>query len=927
MSISSASLSPDQTVLTIQADKPVVAGRYVTLSINSGLRDIAGNKFTACSACAWVNTQWSAPADPATVFDNASVLVNPAALYADGQSTTQVTISGISKNGALVPNGTQVAVTVDPIYRNDSMGGTILEGTVSPHDSRFKILTTLGGKVSFTYQSANLLDLAPGQTANSFVQVAPVDALGRSSWSVVNTGIQLYRGNSASINVNPASLLANGTSYGNIRITVLDNNGTPLPAGTPVGVTVDNAYQRGSAGGTLSGGVPSAVVAQDARFKIYEVQPGGVINLTYTTPVLAAGQSGATYVQVVDVDNAGLVTGLLGTQYIWLSESSGATHPQPVLSYATPGNGQTNVGRNALIVMVFSQPLDPSTVNSNSFGVYSSSNFGGIAGSIALSSGPGGPNSVVTFTPSALLGASQSFRFYIGSNILAADGQPLASGYSMNFSTGATIDTTAPSVTAFNPANGMTAVPLNSTLRIQFSEGIDPGTITPATVALINGATAVPYRWDIVSGVAGPNSLLRIFTDSLLTPNANYSLSITAGIRDSAGVPAIPASTTFTTGNATDTQTPVALVTPNGIANVPVTQNIVVTFSKSIDATSICCGNFVVRDWNRGQVVVSGSVMLDLANSRLTFTPTGQLRAGATYRIDIGTGIRDVAGNALATAQYLFFSTALAAGTGNLANGGALVLNPPEMYADGSFSALITVSNITYNGTIVPNGTKIGVTAQPAFASSVGGTVSGTPSGTSPDGRFLVFDTLGGKITAYVAPPDMRWLTPNNTATTTVQIVSLDADNNPVSVIATAPITLYGVGSAALSSANPTQTTNHETILAAVNDYRASLVTDGSQIGVQAVDSSNQPINWGTLSGGTVSSTDPSIMSFATTGGQATIGFDGPAGLQCHLGPVNAAGLTFGTHLIGTLRVITINSAGQDTGLITTKPIECYSLL
>ncbi|MEK6536620.1 MAG: Ig-like domain-containing protein, partial [Actinomycetota bacterium] len=466
MSISSVSLSLDQKVLTIQADKPVVAGRYVSLFFNSGLRDIAGNGFTACGACAWESTQWSAPADPSTVFDSATVSVNPTALYADGQSTTQITISGISKGGVLVPNGTQVAVTVAPIYRTDSVGGTILEGTVSPHDSRIKILTTLGGKVSFTYQSVNLPSMAPGQTVNSFVQVAPVDALGRPNWSVNNTAIQLYRGKTAAIGVNPANLLANGTSYGNISITVSDNTGTPLPAGTPVGVTVDKVYQLSSLGGTLSGGVPSTVVAQDTRVKVYEVQPGGVINLTYTTPVLAAGQSGNAYVQVVEVNNAGLVTGLMGVQGIVLNGSSGSTHPQPVLSYTTPANGQWNVGRNAPIVMVFSQSLDPVTVNSGTIW-----NYQGVAGSFALSSGPGGPNSVVTFTPSPLLGASQNFNFYISTSVKAADGQPLLAGYSFAFSTGATVDTTAPTVTAFNPANGMTAAPLNSTLRVQFSEG------------------------------------------------------------------------------------------------------------------------------------------------------------------------------------------------------------------------------------------------------------------------------------------------------------------------------------------------------------------------------------------------------------------------------------------------------------------------
>lgn len=78
------SLSADQKVLTVQADKPLVAGRYVVLELNNTLRDTAGNTLAACFPCSWVNTQWAAPADAATVFDQASVLVNPTSLYADG---------------------------------------------------------------------------------------------------------------------------------------------------------------------------------------------------------------------------------------------------------------------------------------------------------------------------------------------------------------------------------------------------------------------------------------------------------------------------------------------------------------------------------------------------------------------------------------------------------------------------------------------------------------------------------------------------------------------------------------------------------------------------------------------------------------------------------------------------------------------------
>lgn len=101
--------------------------------------------------------------------------VNPARLFADGQTTTTVTITNINRNSVLVPNGTVVAVTAQPVY-SASAGGTILGGTPSP-DPRFKLFTTVGAAVTLTYQSP-LLDLGTGSTTTATIQVAAADAAG-----------------------------------------------------------------------------------------------------------------------------------------------------------------------------------------------------------------------------------------------------------------------------------------------------------------------------------------------------------------------------------------------------------------------------------------------------------------------------------------------------------------------------------------------------------------------------------------------------------------------------------------------------------------------------------------------------------------------------------------------------------------------------
>lgn len=686
-----------------------------------------------------------------------------------------------------------------------------------------------------------------------------------------------------------------------------------------MGVSVDKVFSQASLGGTLSGGVLSATQAQDTRIKVYEVQPGGAVNLTYTAPTLASGQSGNAYVQVMEMDNAGLVTGQLDNLNIGLNGSSGATHPQPKLLYTMPAYGQWNVGRNAKVVLGFSQPLDPATINSSTIYSY------GVAGTLALSAGTAGPNTVVTFTPSAPLDANRSYNFLVYSSVKAADGQSLTTSYYFNYSTGSSNDTTVPNVLGFNPVDGMTSVPMNVALKVQFSEPINPLTVSSASVKLLDGSIEIPYTWSISASDTGPSSLLRLNPMSTLSSNRAYTLSVTGDVRDAVGSGTPPAATNFVTGNALDNARPsVSIVIPASSATgVPLNSTIQLTFSEAIDRLSLCCGNLVVRDTDYW-TVVPGSVAFDLSDSRITFTPSYPLRAGANYRIEISSEVRDLAGNS-SNPLYSYFRTALAAGTGTLPNAASLVMNPPEMYADGLASSAIVISNINTNGTTAPNGTRIGITAQPVFNPSVGGAVTGANVGASPDARFLVFETLGGKVSANFTPSDMTWLAPDQTRMATIQVVSLDAENNPVALLASAPVSLYGIKTVTVSSTDTALTDNHEDLLGVVKDYRDRLVTDGSRVGLQVVDASSNPVAWGVLAGGTVSASEPGIRIYSTAGGQFTAGFDGPVGQQCHLG-VPSSSLTVTNRNRGTLRVITVDSAGRDSGLVTTSPIECYNV-
>src|SRR2546421_454411 len=153
-----------------------------------------------------------------------------------------------------------------------------------------------------------------------------------------------------------------------------------------------------------------------------------------------------------------------------------------------------------------------------------------------------------TFNPRSALAptAVHTATITIGARDLA--GNALATDFSWSFTTGATPDTTAPTVSATVPANAATRVAISGNVAATFSEVMNPLTISTATFTLKQGTTAV----------AGTVSffflMIRRPPRSTLLPYAALFRSITIGARDLAGnALATDFSWSFTTGATPDT--------------------------------------------------------------------------------------------------------------------------------------------------------------------------------------------------------------------------------------------------------------------------------------------------------------------------------------------------------------------------------------
>ncbi|MDQ0662843.1 uncharacterized protein with LGFP repeats [Arthrobacter ulcerisalmonis] len=115
-----------------------------------------------------------------------------------------------------------------------------------------------------------------------------------------------------------------------------------------------------------------------------------------------------------------------------------------------------------------------------------------------------------------------------------------------------------------------------------------------------------------------------------------------------------------TGGGSTDTTAPT--VTPTspaaGATGVAATVNVTGTFSEGMDPSTITTNTFTLTD---GTAPVAAAVAYDAPGKVATLDPGADLAAGTTYTATIKggtTGVKDVAGNALAADQTWTFTTA-----------------------------------------------------------------------------------------------------------------------------------------------------------------------------------------------------------------------------------------------------------------------------
>ncbi len=360
----------------------------------------------------------------------------------------------------------------------------------------------------------------------------------------------------------------------------------------------------------------------------------------------------------------------LQTNYVWMF----TTGISPFVMATSPINEAVNVALNETVTATFNKPMNPSTINTNSFILTQAGTT--VAGSVTYTGVVG------TFTPSIPLTATTIYTAIITTFAEDISGNPVLVDYTWTFTTD-----TAPTITSTNPVDNAIEVPLNKMISATFSVPMNSATFTASSFTVKQANTTV-------AGVISYTNNTVTFVPALpLIENKVYTCTITTAVKNTIG-------TNMASNYVWDFTTIVPVVVPP--PPVATTGLFFGVFGGNAGITNQ--GLFTVVNGNLGTTAASSLITGfrdGTSNEVYTVTPlndglvTSQIYAAAPAPGTIAKAAIALAGLNAATAAYLSISPAampggIDPGAGEL---GGLTL-PPGVYKSNSGTFNITNGNL-----------------------------------------------------------------------------------------------------------------------------------------------------------------------------------------------------------------------------------------
>jgi methionine-rich copper-binding protein CopC len=304
------------------------------------------------------------------------------------------------------------------------------------------------------------------------------------------------------------------------------------------------------------------------------------------------------------------------------------TTPPEALATA-PTDNATDVQNSTVLQVLFSEPMDPASVSLS------------LMPDVLVSEPTwSADKTLATWTPTMLLAVSTTYQVTVTGTDEA--GNALERPVVFSFSTAAQGDTTPPTLVSSSPANGASAVPTSTRLRLTFSEAMATMSVVVRTSPPVAQGRATWSDGDRTATFTAPAEPWASGTTYLVTVTGT----------DLAGNPLGATNVTFTTSRAADTTPPTIIAsTPDaGATNVPTATRLSLTFSEEMSTSSLVVATSPTMalgppSWSNGNATVTWP------------TPPTDWEPGRDYVVNVSA--TDVSGNPLSAGRLTFSTSPL----------------------------------------------------------------------------------------------------------------------------------------------------------------------------------------------------------------------------------------------------------------------------
>ena len=418
----------------------------------------------------------------------------------------------------------------------------------------------------------------------------------------------------------------------------------------------------------------------------------------------------------------------------------------PTVFEINPLDGAADVPVNGMVTARFAEPLQPESVVAGVIQLFETGDpLVEVPGTVSLSM----DHLTVTFESDADLNQVTPYTVRV-QGVRDVAGNLMAGVFESTFTTTGVLDNTPPSILRTSIFNFQSDVPINSPYTVEFSEPVNPSSLTPDSFQVLDQFDDPTIGIIAETPVTG---MIQVDADGMrasFIPDPNYPrfhtiiVKITTAVTDLAGNPLEHEFVAyFFPDFFTDTD-PLVLENTfpqDGNFDIPLNAVLIFKFDEPLD---------VFNDFQRDVKLevddggispeIPGSFSMSGGNGELTFVPEPLLAPNTRYRVTLNSSIKDVAGNPLTASTVLFFQTGM-----------DVVVNRSE----------VTVLEPTANTTNVPTNTKVSVRfSEPIAQSTINDRTFGliftdAPGtvATSPDGLSATF-TLTDELlplTVYTA--------------------------------------------------------------------------------------------------------------------------------------------------------------------------------